>query len=110
MGLSTIGACAVALLATSAVWLLASFALLGVVQSANLLTRVTGPIEYAPVERRPSYVALAFGVVGPFAALAPLLGGQVVVLLGYGWLFGLSAAVALASVLVLGDGARTRPR
>jgi MFS family permease len=110
MGLSTIGACAVALLAPSAIWLVASFALLGVVQSANLLTRVTGPIEYAPVERRPSYVALAFGVVGPFAALAPLLGGQVVVMVGYGWLFGLSAAVALASVLVLGAGARPPAR
>jgi hypothetical protein len=99
-----------ALLAPSAIWLLASFVLLGVVQSANLLTRVTGPIEYAPIERRPSYVALAFGVVGPFAALAPLLGGQIVVLFGYGWLFGLSAAVALVSVLVLGAGARPSAR
>jgi MFS family permease len=44
------------------------------------------------------------------AALAPLLGGQIVALLGYGWLFGLSAAVALLAVLTLGDGARAPAR
>jgi MFS family permease len=70
----------------------------------------TGPMEYAPPERRPSYVALAFGIVGPFAALAPLLGGQIVALLGYAWLFGLSAAVALLAALTLGAGARAPAR
>ena len=110
MAFGIVGACAVALLAPAAIWLLAAFALLGVVQSANLLTRVNGPIEYAPVDRRPSYVALAFGLVGPFAALAPLVGGQIVALLGYGWLFGTSMALALVAALAFGEGARAPRR
>ena len=40
------------------------------------------------------------------AARAPLLGGQIVAWGGYGWLFGLSAAVALVAVLTLGEGVR----
>ena len=31
-------------------------------------------------------------------------------LLGYGWLFGLSGAIALVAVLTLGDGARAPAR
>jgi MFS family permease len=100
----------VALLAPSPVWLVLAFALVGVVQSASMMARLTGPIEYAPTDRRPSYVALAFGLVGPSAAVAPLLGGQIVDWLGYEWLFGMSAAIALVAVPFLGEGARVPAR
>jgi MFS family permease len=110
MALAVIGLCAVALLAPSAIWLLAAFALIGVVQSSSMLARLTGPMEYAPAERRPSYIALVFGIVGPCAALAPLLGGQIVAVLGYGWLFGISAAIGLLALPFLGAGARAPAR
>ncbi len=110
MALAIVGVSAVALLATSAVWLLVAFALLGIIQSGSLIVRLTGPMEYGPPERRPSYVALAFGVIGPCAAIAPLLGGQIVSWLGYPWLFGISAALALLAMPVLGDGARPPAR
>jgi MFS family permease len=107
---AVIGLCGVALLAPSAIWLLAAFALVGVVQSSSMLARLTGPMEYAPAERRPSYIALVFGIVGPCAALAPLLGGQIVAVLGYGWLFGISAAVAVLALPFLGAGAQAPSR
>lgn len=107
---ATAGLSAVALLAPTPPWLLIAFALLGLIQSGSMLARLTGPMEYAPPERRPSYIALAFGVVGPCAALAPLIGGQIVEWLGYPWLFGLSALVALLAWPVLGPGARPLPR
>jgi MFS family permease len=110
MAVAVVGLCGVALLAPSAIWLLAAFALVGVVQSSSMLARLTGPMEYAPAERRPSYIALAFGIVGPCAALAPLLGGQIVALLGYGWLFGVSAAIALLALPFLGAGAQAPAR
>lgn len=110
MALAVVGLCAVALLAPNAVWLLVAFALMGVIQSSSMMARLTGPMEYAPAERRPSYIALAFGTVGPCAALAPLLGGQLVAWFGYAWLFGLSAAVALVALPFLGDGARAPAR
>jgi hypothetical protein len=90
--------------------LLAAFALMGVVQSSSMMARLTGPMEYAPAERRPSYIALAFGTVGPCAALAPLLGGQIVAWFGYGALFVLSGAVALLALPFLGAGARAPAR
>jgi MFS family permease len=113
MAAALVGLSAVALLAPSPIWLVLAFALVGVVQSASMMARLTGPIEYAPTDRRPSYVALAFGLVGPSAALAPLVGGQIVDWLGYQWLFGLSAAIAIVAVPFLGEGARAsgrRPR
>lgn len=107
---ATISMCLVALVVPDPVWLLVGFALLGIVQSGSMLARMTGSTEYGPPERRPSYVALAFGIVGPSAAIAPLLGGQIVAVLGYPWLFGISAAVALLALPFLGDRARPPAR
>jgi MFS family permease len=68
---------------------------------------MTGPMEFAPAHRRPTYVALAGAGYGLVAAAAPLLGGQVIAQLGYEWLFAGSAAVSLAGALVL-TGRRRR--
>jgi MFS family permease len=103
---ATVGLTVVALLAPNAVWLLVAFAVLGVGQAGRMLALMTGATEYGPPQRRPSYVALAYGIVGPCAALAPLLGGQIVAILGYSWLFGISAAIALLALPFLGEGAR----
>ena len=110
VALATAGQGLVALAAPDAVWLLLAFVLLGAVQSGGMLARMTGPVEYAPRERRPTYVALSGALVSCCTAVAPLVGGQVVAGLGYGWLFGLSAAVSLAALpVLLGPGAKARP-
>ena len=98
----------VALLAPDATWLLAAFFLLGAAQAGNLLARLSGPIEQAPPERRPTYVALSSALVGLAAAVAPLIGGQVVASLSYTWLFVLSAVVSLSAIGLLGAGAKPR--
>jgi MFS family permease len=110
MALATAGQAAVALLAPDASWLLVAFVLLGAVQSGSMLARMAGPIDYAPRERLPTYVALSGALVSCCTAAAPLLGGQIVAALGYSWLFGLSAAVALVAVPLLGPGAAPLPR
>jgi MFS family permease len=75
-----------------------------------MLARMTGPIDYAPRERRPTYVALSGALVSCCTAAAPLIGGQIVGSLGYLWLFGLSAVVSLLAVPMLGSGARAPSR
>jgi MFS family permease len=94
-----------ALLAPSALWLIPAFLLLGAVQSGSMLARMTGPIDYAPRERRPTYVGLSGALISGCTALAPLIGGQIVASLGYGWLFALGAVVSLLALPVLGPRA-----
>jgi MFS family permease len=77
-----------------------------------MLARLVGPLEFAPAERRPTYVALASGVSSLALASAPLAAGQVVATLGYGWLFVLCILFSLLSAAVLGLNprpARSRP-
>jgi len=106
VALATAGQGLVAMFAPSALWLLPAFVLLGTIQSGSMLARMTGPVEYAPRERLPTYVALSGALVSCCTAAAPLIGGQVVALLGYGWLFGLSAVASLAALpVLLGRGA-----
>ncbi len=100
----------IALFAPDSLWLILAFVAQGIVGSGAMLARLTGPMDYAPPERRPSYVALSAALVGPCAAVAPLLGGPIVDLLGYPWLFGVSAAMALLALPLLGPGARAPAR
>ncbi|MFN8637029.1 MAG: MFS transporter [Chloroflexota bacterium] len=95
----------VALLAPGPGWMLAAFVLLGATQSGGMLARMTGPVDYAPPERRPTYVALSGALVSCCTAIAPLVGGPVVASLGYGWLFALSAGASLLALPLLGPGA-----
>jgi MFS family permease len=108
--LATVAQSVIALFAPDALWLILAFVAQGVVGSGAMLARLTGPMDYAPPERRPSYVALSAAMVGPCAALAPLLGGPIVDLLGYPWLFGVSAATTLVALPLLGPGARAPSR
>lgn len=84
-----------------ALWLLGPFALLGLAFSGAMLARFTGSMEFAPADRRPTYVALAGAGWGLAASIAPLVGGWLIAQIGYEWLFAGSAAIALAGTLVL---------
>jgi MFS family permease len=90
-----------ALAAPDATWMLAAFIALGVAQSGQMMTRIAGPLEFAPADRRPSHVALANGLGGLFSAIAPLLGGQIVVWLGYQSMFGASVVIALIGAIMV---------
>ncbi len=91
----------VGLAGRDALWLLGPFGLLGFAFSGAMLARFTGPMDFAPADRRPTYVALAGAGFGLVASVAPLVGGQIIAQVGYEWLFAASAALALAGTLVL---------
>lgn len=84
------------------IWLLASFALHGIAQAGSQLAIETGPMEFAPLDRRPSYVAVCFGIVSLASAVAPLIGSVLVAQFGYGALFAVGAACSIAAVIPLG--------
>jgi MFS family permease len=90
-----------ALLANQPLWLLASFAFVGIGQAGSQLAIETGPIEFAPVDRRPSYVALCFGLVSLAGAVAPLLGGVLVSQLSYDALFIVSTVCSIGAAIAL---------
>jgi MFS family permease len=100
-GLAQIGLATVALLAPSALWLVLAFALLGAAQAGSLLARLTGPLEYAPPGRGPTYTALTMALTSLVAAGAPLLGSLLVAWLGYQALFVVALTCGLAANLVL---------
>jgi MFS family permease len=99
--LARVGVAIVAVLAHDPLWLLASFALLGIGQAGSQLAIETGPMEFAPVDRRPSYVAVCFGLTSLASAIAPLIGSLLVAQLGYGALFGVGAACSIAAAIAL---------
>lgn len=90
-----------ALFAPGAVWMIVPFVMLGAAHSGQMLARMAGAVHFAPVDRRPSYIALANGLAGLAGTAAPLAGGIIAGWLGYEWLFGLSALISLASSFVL---------
>jgi MFS family permease len=90
----------------AAFWTFPAFVLLGANQAGSLLTKLAGPLDFAPTSRRPTYVALTSALVSVVAAAAPLLGSQLVATLGYEWLFVASAAFSLAGAVVLGPAAK----
>jgi len=107
-GIGGAGIALVALAAPDPLWLLPAFVLLGAAQAGNMLARFSGPMEHAPADRRPTYVALAGALVGLSAAIAPLISGQAIASLGYTWMFVASAAVSLAALGMLGPASRPR--
>jgi MFS family permease len=67
-------------------------------------TNVSGmPIglEFGPEEERPTYVAITNSSRAPFALLGPLIGGALADTAGYGAVFGLAAALALAGAAAM---------
>ncbi|MCC6173806.1 MAG: MFS transporter [Chloroflexi bacterium] len=98
----------VALAAPSPTWLIVAFGALGFVQAGSMLARLVGPVDFAPLDRRPTYIAVVMGAIGLVSAVAPLVGGQVVEYLGYPWLFGLGLILSMAALVVFGPAPRPR--
>jgi MFS family permease len=67
-------------------------------------TQVSGmPIglEFGPEDERPTYVAINNSSRAPFALLGPLIGGAMADAAGYGLLFGVAAALAIAAAVTM---------
>ena len=75
----------------------AVFLFLGLNVAAVNLAGFTLITEYGPLERRPTYIALASVAYAPFVIGAPILGGVLADRLGYTPVFVLAALAALAA-------------
>lgn len=103
------GAAALAFMAHGAWWYGVAFFLLGLGVSATQLTSLTATMEFGPLERRASYIALMSVAYAPFAVGAPLVGGWLADHWGYGLVFALSAGFGLLAALAfIAWGPRSR--
>ena len=78
------------------------FAFYGFFTAAIQVSAINLLFEFSPTTRQnPTYVGIERTFMAPFGFGLPLLGGLMVDALGYGFVFGLSAASSVASALVL---------
>lgn len=85
-------------------WLVAAFVFLGAFLAADTTSLLTIIPEFCADADRPTYIGLTNTLLAPVSALAPLLGGWLVALLGYTPMFVLAALLAAlgAALLIVG--------
>ncbi len=87
------------------------FALLGAAASANALSRFAIMLEFAPEDRRPTYVGLASVAGAPMALTGPLLGGWLADHAGFPAAFAVFWVAGLVALWILARRVREpRPR
>jgi MFS family permease len=84
----------------SPAWLWATFALLGASTSADHVSRMNIILEFCAPEDRPTYIGLTNTLLAP-AMLSPVVGGWLAARIGYGGMFGLSAAISVLGATML---------
>jgi len=77
------------------------FLLYGLSIGAGNVSAMSIGLEFGPAEERPTYVAITNSSRAPFALLGPLVGGALADAAGYGAVFGLAAALALAGAAAM---------
>ncbi len=88
-------AAASVLVIPSAAWLALTFALVGVATAGNLVSGLNIILEFCSAEDRPTYIGLTNTLMAPATALAPIIGGALVGVIGYRPMFGVAVALAL---------------
>lgn len=87
-------AAVVALLGGAPQWLWLTFGLLGSALAAGTVSNLNIVLEFCAPEDRPTYVGLTNTLLSPVATAAPLLGGVLATIGGYGALFMVTTACA----------------
>lgn len=90
----------VSVLVSAPLWMYFVFALIGVNAAAEALSANVIIYEFASEEKRPTYIGLSSTIIGIFAIISPLIGGEIANLWGYTLLFSL-ASILLTLALVL---------
>lgn len=90
------------LLAPSLAWLAVTFALVGLSTAAALVSGLNIILEFCAAEDRPTYIGLTNTLLAPATAVAPLLGGVLVTVAGYGPMFAVTIVLAALGGLLLG--------
>jgi MFS family permease len=88
-------------LATSTLWLWATFVLLGVAMSADSVSRMNIILEFCAPEDRPTYIGLTNTLLAPARTLAPILGGWLATWAGYRGMFLAALPLSILGGLML---------
>ena len=88
-------------LATSQVWLVVTYGLLGAFIAGETTSSLNICLEFSTPADRPTYIGLTNTLMAPVLALAPLLGGWLATIMGYRGLFAVAAITALLGALLL---------
>jgi MFS family permease len=92
----------VAWMASSPVWLWATFALLGIAMSADSVSRMNIILEFCAPEDQPTYIGLTNTLLAPTQTLAPIIGGWLATWAGYREMFLVALAISALGALLLG--------
>ncbi len=98
--LASLLAFGLAWLAPVAGWIYLVFGLLGLATGAFIVSGILVVLEFAPPDRRPTYTGLTNTVLGLVSIVGPLLGAWLATI-SYDWLFIVSAAFNLISLLAM---------
>jgi MFS family permease len=82
-------------------WLYVAFALAGFGQAAIWTVAMAFTLEFGRDGEKPYYIGLTNTITAPATLVAPIIGGALADLFGFGVTFGVAAAAALVTVVVL---------
>ena len=91
----------IALLSKSVTPLYLAFALSGATYSAFMISGLQIILEFAPPERRPTYIGINNVIISPFLALSPILGGYIADRYGYLLVFTVSLIANAIGLAIL---------
>lgn len=94
-------AMALTVVATTAAWFYLIFILIGAYSGVLFATTLNMVVEFARPEERVSYIALHGSLVAPVTLAAPVLGGWLVEVVGFGPTFTIAAASGCLGLAVL---------
>jgi MFS family permease len=90
-----------AIMAPSPLWFFPVFFLRGAVSAGTFISGISIIYEFTDAENRPTYIGLANTIPGIAVALAPMIGGWLAGVMGYPWMFILSAIIGVISLGLL---------
>lgn len=90
-----------AYLAPDSVWFFPIFFLRGAIFAGTVISSISIVLEFTHPEERPTYLGLANTLPGVAGVIAPLVGGWLAGVAGYGPMFIVSAVLAAASFIMI---------
>jgi MFS family permease len=91
----------IVLLSKSASPLYLAFAFSGATYSAFMISGLQIILEFAPAERRPTYIGINNVIISPFLAFSPILGGYIADRYGYLSVFAISLIANVIGLAIL---------
>ncbi len=91
----------IALVASSQIWLVITFVLMGTYLAADQVSALNIILEFCEPEDRPTYIGLTNSLLAPVLILAPIMGGWLATVAGYKGLFVATLAISLVGGLMM---------